>query len=206
MALSIIRHPLAQHYLTHLRDETTKPALFRTLARKLTTLLTLEACRSLRTAMLRISTPIEELWSPVLDADLVVVPVLRAGLGMLDAVVDLFPDVSVGYIGLERDEVTAEASAYYHKLPSLQGRTVLLIDPMLATGGSACKATATLRAGGAARVVIVCIVAAPEGVRRVESLHPEVAIYTAALDRGLDDRKFIVPGLGDFGDRLYGTN
>lgn len=206
MPLHIVNHPLAQHYLTHLRDETTKPALFRTLTRKLTVLLALKACEDLRTAMLNIRTPLEEMWSPVLDEEVVVVPILRAGLGMLDAIVDLLPEVSVGYIGLERDEKTAVASAYYRKLPNVYGRTVLLADPMLATGGSASDALRDIYRLEPARVKLLCVVAAPQGVAALENEFTQLHIYTAALDRDLNEKKYILPGLGDFGDRLYGTN
>lgn len=205
MPLIVVDHPLAQHYLTHLRDSTTKPALFRTLTRKLTTLLAIEASRDLRTANLLIETPLEQIWSRELAEDLVVVPILRAGLGMLDAIVDLFPDVSVGYIGLERDETTAVASSYYSKLPRVRGRTVFIVDPMLATGGSAVGALRAVHAEGAERAVLLCVVAAPEGVQAVETVFPNIQIYTASLDRGLNAQKYILPGLGDFGDRLYGT-
>src|ERR1051325_7231178 len=140
MPVTIVSHPLAQHYLTHLRDETTKPATFRTLARKLSTLLAIEATRDLKTSLARTRTPLEVIDCPELDEDLVLVPILRAGLGMLDGIVELFPEVSVGYIGLERDESTAVASSYYRKLPAVKDRTVMLIDPMLATGGSAHRA------------------------------------------------------------------
>lgn len=205
MSVHIVDHPLAQHYLTRLRDETTEPSEFRTLSRKLTTLLAIEATRGLRTDPRRIRTPLEEIESPILDDDLVVIPILRAGLGMLDAIVDLFPEVSVGYIGLERDESTAIASSYYRKLPELRGRTVLLVDPMLATGGSACRALADIHSGDPATVMLLCVVAAPEGVAAVEREFPNVRIITAALDRELNSRKYILPGLGDFGDRLFGT-
>jgi uracil phosphoribosyltransferase len=205
MPLTVVNHPLAQHYLTHLRDETTKPATFRTITRKLTTLLAIEATRDLRTAAQPIRTPLKAIDSPILDEELVIVPILRAGLGMVDAIVDLFPEVSIGYIGMERDEATAIAKNYYRKLPTLVGRTVLLVDPMLATGGSAARALGDLYEQNPARVRVICVVAAPEGVQRLESVFPEVDIYTAALDEGLNDRKYIVPGLGDFGDRLYGT-
>jgi uracil phosphoribosyltransferase len=203
--LTVVDHPLAQHYLTHLRDETTKPALFRTLTRKLTLLLAIEASRGLRTANTRIRTPLAEIDSPELDEELVIVPILRAGLGMLDAITELFPEVSVGYIGLERDESTAVASSYYRKLPSMAGRTVLLVDPMLATGGSAARALEDIYAQGAERALLVCVVAAPEGVARLEEEFPDIQIFTAALDKELNAKKYIVPGLGDFGDRLYGT-
>jgi len=205
MPVQVVDHPLARHYLTHLRDETTKPALFRTLARKITTVLAIEALRDLRMAQLHVRTPMEETWSPVLDEEIVVVPILRSGLCMLDPVVELLPEVAVGYIGLERDERTAVAEAYYRKLPVLSGRTALALDPMLATGGSATRALRDLVDGGCSRVTLLCVVAAPEGVRAVEEEFPRVRIVTAAMDRGLDERKYIVPGLGDFGDRLYGT-
>ena len=144
--------------------------------------------------------------SPVLDDSLVAVPVLRAGLGMLEPIVEFFPDVSVGYIGLERDEATAIASSYYAKLPPrMNGRTTLVLDPMLATGGSASQAIGTVKAAGAGAVLMLSIVAAPEGVAAVNAAHPDVRLFTAGLDRGLDARKYILPGLGDFGDRLYGT-
>ncbi len=205
MPVTIVSHPLAQHYLTHLRDETTKPPLFRTLTRKIAALLAVEASRGLRTAPRRIRTPLEEIDAPELDEDLVVVPILRAGLGMLDAIVELFPEVDVGYIGLERDENTAVASSYYRKLPAITGRTVMLVDPMLATGGSAHRALTDIYALQPGRVMLVCIVAAPEGVTHLESSFPELEIFTTAVDRELNARKYILPGLGDFGDRLYGT-
>ncbi len=206
MPLTVVNHPLAQHYLTHLRDETTKPALFRTLARKLSTLLAIEATRDLSTSVSRIRTPLEDIDSPELSDELVIVPILRAGLGMLDGIVDLFPEVSVGYIGLERDESTAIASSYYRKLPPVKGRTVILIDPMLATGGSAERALRDIYEQEPKRVVLICIVAAPEGVQLLEKSFPDLQVFTASLDRQLNDKKYILPGLGDFGDRLYGTS
>ncbi len=142
----------------------------------------------------------------VVKADVVVVPVLRAGLGMLDAVLELLPAARVGHIGLQRDEATAIASKYYSKLPAdLAKSWVLMIDPMLATGGSAVAAIDLLKAAGAKTIAMICIVAAPEGVRLVEQHHPDVAVYTPVVDKHLDTHKYIVPGLGDFGDRLYGT-
>jgi uracil phosphoribosyltransferase len=205
MALHVVEHPLAQHYLTHLRDETTRPALFRTLTRKLTTVLALEATRTLRTEPIAISTPLEQIKSPSLAEEIVVVPILRAGLGMVESIVELLPDVSVGYFGLERDEETAIASAYYYKVPPIAGTTVILIDPMLATGGTASWALKDLYSLEPSRVIVICIVAAPEGVDRLVSEYPELEIFTASLDRELNAKKYIVPGLGDFGDRLYGT-
>jgi uracil phosphoribosyltransferase len=139
------------------------------------------------------------------DAEVVAIPVLRAGLGLLSPVLELLPQVSVGYIGLERDEETAVARIYYQKLPDLAGKVPLLLDPMLATGGSGARALDLIKEAGGRGTRMVCVVAAPEGVAVIAKRHPEVAIYTAALDQGLDSRAFIVPGLGDFGDRLFGT-
>ena len=206
MTITVLNHPLAAHYLTHLRDKTTKPANFRLLTKRLTVLLAIEATRTLETRLRGIETPMEAIESPVLWDPLVSVPILRAGLGMLDPIVEFFPDVSVGYIGLERNHETAVASSYYAKLPpQMHGRTALILDPMLATGGSACSAITTLKAAGAGRVLMLCIVAAPEGVAQVQAEHPDVAIFAAGLDRELNAAKYILPGLGDFGDRLYGT-
>lgn len=203
--LHVVEHPLAQHLLTQLRNKKTPPEVFRSLTRKLTTILVIEATRDLCTETTTVETPLEEAQGTVLSAKLVVVPILRAGLGMLEAVVDLFPDISVGYIGMERDHTTAVANSYYLKLPPVEGRTVLLIDPMLATGGSVDQALAAIRSRGAERMILVCIVAAPEGVERIQRHHPDVPIVTAALDRELNPAKYILPGIGDFGDRLYGT-
>lgn len=205
MPLHILPHPLAHHVLTHLRDRTTKPALFRTLSYQISLLLALEATRDLATVDKTIETPLEPMAGRVLAKPLAVVPILRAGLGMLQPFHDIFPDVSVGYIGLERDHQTAIARSYYCKLPPLAGKRVLVVDPMLATGGSAAQALTLVKAGGATEVRFVCIVAAPEGVAVLERAHPDVPIVTGALDRQLNDRKYILPGLGDFGDRLYGT-
>jgi uracil phosphoribosyltransferase len=203
--LTVVDHPLAQHLVTSLRDRTTPPAVFRALTRRLTVVLVLEAGRDLDVDPLRIDTPLETHQGHRLAAELVAIPILRAGLGMLDAVTDTFPDVSVGYIGLERDERTLEPTSYYEKLPSLEGKDVLLLDPMLATGGSAVRAAASIRSRAPASLRMVCIVAAPEGVRAMKEDHPDVPVVSAALDRQLNDRGFILPGLGDFGDRLYGT-
>lgn len=205
MTPTIIQHPLAAHVLTHLRDRTTKPALFRTLCDQVTLLLALEATRDLATEEKPIDTPLEPTTGRILAKPLVIVPILRAGLGMVEPFLDLFPDVSVGYIGLERDHATAIAHSYYCKLPPLDRTRVLIIDPMLATGGSAVQALDVVKEAGGRDVALICIVAAPEGVALVEQRHPDVPIYLAALDRALNARKYILPGLGDFGDRLYGT-
>jgi uracil phosphoribosyltransferase len=191
--------------MTHLRDRTTRPATVREVAYKLGQLLAIEATRDLPMHLRDIETPLEPLSSPVLAQPLVVIPILRAGLGMVEPFLELFPDVSVGYIGLERDHTTALARSYYCKLPPVEGRRVFVVDPMLATGGSAAKALTVVKEGGGTDIRLVCIIAAPEGVQEVERLHPGTTIFAAALDRGLNSKKYIVPGLGDFGDRLYGT-
>jgi uracil phosphoribosyltransferase len=198
-------HPLAAHLLAALRDRDSPPELFRALTRRLTSVLILEATADLETEEISIPTPLEETTGRNLAQPLVAVPILRAGLGMLDAVVDLFPEVRVGYIGLERDEATFDATQYYSKLPKVDDASVVLLDPMLATGGSAISALRALKGAGAKRPRMLSIVAAPEGIRAIEEAHPDVRIFTAAVDRELNDRAYILPGLGDFGDRLYGT-
>lgn len=203
--LHVLHHPLADHALTHLRDHTTKPATFHTLAHQLGLMLALEATRDLPSRGHAVNTPLEPHTGQVLAEGLVIVPILRAGLGMVQPYLDLFPDVSVGYVGLERDHATAQARSYYCKLPPLTGKRVLCVDPMLATGGSAITALNLLRDAGAADLSLVVIVASPEGVAAIHAAHPTVPIFTAALDRGLNARKYILPGLGDFGDRLFGT-
>lgn len=205
MPLYILHHPLGAHVLTHLRDKTTKPALFRTLSYQIALLLALEATRDLATEEKRIDTPMEPMTGRVLARPLVVVPILRAGLGMLQPFHDVFPDVSVGYVGLERDHATAVARSYYCKLPPLDGRRIIIVDPMLATGGSAVQAVDVVKSAGGREIVFVCIVAAPEGVALMQQSHPGVPIHAGALDRELNSRKYILPGLGDFGDRLYAT-
>jgi uracil phosphoribosyltransferase len=203
--LHILQHPLAAHIITHLRDETTRPATFRTLAYQLGVLLAIEATRDLATADKAIRTPLEPHTGRVLAKPLVVVPILRAGLGMVQPFLDIFPDVSVGYIGLERDHETAVARSYYCKLPPLAGTRVVVVDPMLATGGSAAQALTVVKQAGAKELVFVSIVSSPEGVAAVQAKHPDVPLHTAAHDRELNAKKYILPGLGDFGDRLYGT-
>ncbi|MCC7102256.1 MAG: uracil phosphoribosyltransferase [Fimbriimonadaceae bacterium] len=205
MGLFVCEHPLARHLLTQLRDVNTSPERFRNSARLLSDLLLLEATTDLRIRDIEVQTPLETVRDAALDQGLAVVPVLRAGLSMLESALQLFPDVAVGYIGLERNENTAIAHSYYCKLPKLPGRLTLCLDPMLATGGSAAQAIHVLKANGADQIKMVSVIAAPEGVARLQEAHPEVPIFTAALDRELNDKKYIMPGLGDFGDRLYGT-
>ena len=189
-----------------LRDARTDPPAFRRAANRISVLLAAEALRDVPSAAATVDTPLGPAAGRRVSSDVVVVPVLRAGLGMLDAVLELLPAARVGHIGLQRDEATAIASKYYTKLPpDLDRSYVLMIDPMLATGGSAVAAIDLIKAAGARTIRMICIVAAPEGVRVVEQHHPDVAVYTPVVDRALNDHKFIVPGLGDFGDRLYGT-
>jgi uracil phosphoribosyltransferase len=202
----LVHHPIAQDALLHLRDRTTRTGHFRRLTHRMSLLLAMEATRDLRSSLKRVDTPLEPADGQALEADIVVLPVLRAGLGMVEALLELIPHARVGHIGLERDEQTAVASQYYAKLPrDLSHSTALVVDPMLATGGSAVSAVTALRCAGAKDIRLLCIVAAPEGIAAVESAHPSVHIYTPVVDRGLNAQKFILPGLGDFGDRLYGT-
>jgi uracil phosphoribosyltransferase len=202
----IVDHPLVHDALIQLRDKRTVPDDFRRAAIRISVLLAAEALREVPSNPVTVETPLGPALGRTVSPDVVVVPVLRAGLGMLDAVLTLVPHARVGHIGLQRDELTAVASRYYSKLPgSLESSFVLMIDPMLATGGSALAALKLLREAGATQIRIVCIVAAPEGVETVERANPGVKIFTPVVDRGLNEHKFIVPGLGDFGDRLYGT-
>ena len=195
-----------QDTLLVLRDRDTSTDTFRRMATRISVLLAAEALRDVPTAPALVQSPLAEARGLRVASDVVVVPVLRAGLGMLDAVLELLPAARVGHIGLQRDETTAVASQYYAKFPAGLDRSfVLMIDPMLATGGSAVAALDVLQQAGARHVRIVCIVAAPEGIAAVERRFPDVHIFTPVVDQGLNARKFIVPGLGDFGDRLYGT-
>jgi uracil phosphoribosyltransferase len=203
--LHVSSHPVVLDCLAGLRDVRTEPEEFRSLARKILTFLVYEATGDLATRTATVSTPLEQAPASYIDREVVAIPVLRAGLGLLGPVLDLLPKVSVGYIGLERDEETAIARIYYKKLPPLAGKIPLLLDPMLATGGSGAQAIDLIKEAGGYGTRMICVVTAPEGVWAIEERHPEVQIFTAALDRGLDDRAFILPGLGDFGDRLFGT-
>ncbi len=204
--MQLVPHPLVHDALATLRDTSTPPELFRRMAVRISLLLAAEATRDVPSAPETVRTPLGPADGRRITKDVVVVPVLRAGLGMLDAILELIPTARVGHIGLQRDELTAVASQYYSKLPADLSRSfVLMIDPMLATGGSAVAALDLLRHAGAREVRMICIVAAPEGIALVERHHPDVRIFTPVVDQGLNAHKFIVPGLGDFGDRLYGT-
>jgi uracil phosphoribosyltransferase len=189
-----------------LRDVGTAPPAFRRAATRISLLLAAEALRALPTVVTTVTTPLGPADGRAVRADVVVVPVLRAGLSMLDAMLQLVPWARVGHIGLQRDEATAVASRYYSKLPPNIGDShVLMVDPMLATGGSSAAAIDLVKAGGATRIALVCVISAPEGVALLQARHPDVDVYTPVVDRELNAHKFIVPGLGDFGDRLYGT-
>ncbi len=205
MALRVSRHPVVQDCLAGLRNQTTPPEEFRSLARKVITLLLYEAMSDLPTRQATVRTPLSDAPATLVESEVVAIPVLRAGLGLLGPVLELLPRVSVGYVGLERDEDTAVARIYYQKLPPLTGKVPLLLDPMLATGGSAVQAVDLIKSAGGTGIRMICVVAAPEGVRALDDRHPDVEVFTAALDQGLNERAFIVPGLGDFGDRLFGT-
>jgi uracil phosphoribosyltransferase len=202
----IVNHPLVHDALMQLRDVRTQPSAFRRAAERISVLLAAEALKDVPSRPHTVETPLGPADGMIVGGDVVVVPVLRAGLGMLDAVLEVLPAARVGHIGLQRDEATAIASKYYTKLPrELADSYVLMIDPMLATGGSAVAAIDLLKAAGARTLRMICIVAAPEGVALVEQHHPDVEVYTPVIDRELNPQKYIVPGLGDFGDRLYGT-
>jgi uracil phosphoribosyltransferase len=206
--LTVLDHPLAHDLLSRLRDERTEASQFRILTRRLGWLLVLEATKDLATEQVTVQTPMEPTPAEQLSEHLVAVPVLRAGLGLLDAVTDLYPGTVVGYLGMERDEVTLQPRDYYAKLPPMQGRRALILDPMLATGGSATAAIEVLKRWGAVtpvRIKLVNLIAAPEGVEAVTSAHPDVEIHCAALDRQLNEKGYIMPGLGDAGDRQFGT-
>jgi uracil phosphoribosyltransferase len=202
-----VLHPLVQHKLSYLRDKDTPTVHFRKLVNELTLLLTYEATKDFPTERVEIETPLEPMTAQRISGKKVAVcPVLRAGVGMLEGVLSLISSARVGFIGMYRDEETLEPVEYYLKLPDdLAERDAIVLDPMLATGNSSSAAIAAVKAAGARSVTLVCLVAAPPGIERVHGEHPDVHIVCAAVDRGLDERGFIVPGLGDAGDRLYGT-
>jgi len=204
--VTVIAHPLVQHNLARLRDRRTQPQEFRRLLGEIAALMIYEATRSFGVKPLKIQTPLESAHGFQLEREIVLVPVLRAGLGMLDSILQLIPHALVGFIGLKREETTLRAVFYHKSFPKNLGRfEVILIDPMLATGGSAVAALDLLVEQGAKHIRLVNLVAAPEGIRRVRKNYPRVPIFTAAVDRQLNGKGFILPGLGDAGDRLFGT-
>ena len=206
-SVTVVEHPLVQHKLGLLRDVSTDTQMFRQLVHELTLLLTYEATKELATEEVEVETPLERTAAQRISGKKVAVcPILRAGVGMLDAVLSLIPGARVGFIGLYRDEETLQAVEYYVKLPhDVAERDVIVLDPMLATGNSTAAAVETVKRAGAQSIRLISIIAAPEGVARLEAEHADVAIVVAAVDRQLNERGFIVPGLGDAGDRLYGT-
>ncbi len=204
--LTIIDHPLIKRDLTILRDARTDNHLFRTTLRRISSIMAFTVTHDLRLKKTRVQTPLERTDGFVLGEDIVVVPVLRAGLGLIDGFLDVLPEARVGHVGLYRNETTLEPVDYYSKFPRGLGRSlVLLLDPMLATGGSATAAMTFLKRRGAKRIRFAVLVAAPEGVRKLKEHHPDVPIFSAVLDRQLNERGYILPGLGDAGDRMFGT-
>jgi uracil phosphoribosyltransferase len=205
--LTIIDHPLVQHKLAILREKNTSKKTFRALVDEISMLMGYEVTKDLKLEDVEIDTPLERMTArKVGGKKLTLVPILRAGLGMVEGVLRLMPSVRVGHIGLYREHDTLEPVDYYFKIPGdVEARDFILLDPMLATGGSAVAAVDSLKKNGATRVRLVCIVAAPEGVQRMLDAHPDVQVYTAALDRQLNEHGYILPGLGDAGDRLFGT-
>jgi len=205
--LTVLDHPLIQHKLTLLRDKATSTRDFKQLVAEIAMLMAYEVTKHLPTETVEIETPLERMMGRMVsDKKLTLVPILRAGLGMVDGVAQLLPTARVGHIGVARDAHSLEATRYYAKLPSEEGdRDYFVLDPMLATGGSGTAAVTTLKTAGARRIRFLCIVAAPEGVRRMLEGHPDVPVFAAALDRELNDHGYILPGLGDAGDRLFGT-
>lgn len=203
----LIDHPCVQHKLAIIRDVDTGHKRFRELATEITKFICYEALKNIKTKQVSVQTPIAEAICHKIDTDLVVVPILRAGVGMLEGILELVPTARVGFVGLYRDEETKLPVTYYERFPvQIRGGTCIIIDPMLATGGSTAAAIDKLKQNGAESIVVVCIVTCPEGIELVESEHPDVPIYAAAIDDKLNEKKYIVPGLGDAGDRLFGTS
>ena len=205
--LTVVDHPLVQHKLTLMRDAGTSTAVFRQLLREISHLLAYEVTRELAMTTKRIETPLTPMDAPVLDGrKLALVSILRAGNGLLDGMLDLIPSARVGFVGLYRDEETLKPVQYYCKLPGeLSERLVIAVDPMLATGNSSAAAIDLLKDAGATNIRFLCLLAAPEGVARMKEAHPDVPVVTAALDDRLNEKGYIVPGLGDAGDRMFGT-
>ena len=206
MALHIIDHPLVQHKLTIMRDKRTSTKKFRELLKEISLFMGYEVTRDFPIIHEQIETPLQKMNAPkIAGKKVVIAPVLRAGLGMVDGLMQLIPSARVGHIGLYRDEETCKPVFYYYKMPADKSRMVIVTDPMLATGGSACDAIRRLKEDGYTSIRLMCLVAAPEGVKAVNEAHPDVDIYTASLDQCLNEKNYILPGLGDAGDRIFGT-
>ena len=203
---TVLTHPLVRHRVTLMRDINTKPKQFRELVNEITEFLAIESLRDLRTVEVPVTTPVAKTTGVRIKDSIVIVPILRAGMGMLDAMLHVLPYAKVGVLGMQRNEATAEPIPYYAKVPPAKGEELaIVIDPMLATGGSACDAFAQLKKLGYRRIVFLNLIAAPEGLAKVEAEHPDVPVFTAAKDERLNSHYYIVPGLGDAGDRIFGT-
>jgi len=207
MNVKILDHPLLQHKLTQIRDESASTVKFRQVINEIGGLMTYEVTRDLALGEVKVKTPVTETTGYVIEGKkMVIVPILRAGLGMVDGILQMIPAARVGHIGIVRDEVTLMPHEYYSKFPEgLEKRDIFIVDPMLATGGSAVAAIAAVKKRGATRIKLICLVGAPEGVVAVNEAHPDVEVYLVALDDGLNEKGYIVPGLGDAGDRIFGT-
>ena len=206
MALHIIDHPLVQHKLSIMRNKETSTIKFRDLLKEIAMFMGYEVTRDFPLEYEEIETPLMKMKAPkIAGKKVVIAPILRAGLGMVDGLMTLIPSARVGHIGMYRDEETCKPVFYYYKMPANKERLVIVTDPMLATGGSACDAIKRLKEDGYKSIRLMCLVASPQGVKAVEEQHPDVDIYLAALDEGMNDRNYILPGLGDAGDRIFGT-
>ena len=206
MKLHLIDHPLVQHKLSIMREKTTSTNEFRTLLKEISLFMGYEVTRDLPLTYREIETPLMKMNAPKLTGKKVIIaPILRAGLGMVDGLLTLMPSARVGHIGMYRDEETCEPVFYYYKMPAGKDRLVIVTDPMLATGGSAIDAINRLKADGFTQIRLMCLVASPQGVKAVQAAHPDVDIYLASLDQDMNEKKYILPGLGDAGDRIFGT-
>ena len=206
MALHIIDHPMVQHKLTLMRDKDTSTMKFRELLKEISMFMGYEVTRDFPLTYEEIETPLQKMSSPKLAGKKVVIaPILRAGLGMVEGLTALIPSARIGHIGMYRDEETCLPVFYYYKMPADKERMVIVTDPMLATGGSACDAITRLKNDGYTNIRLMCLVASPQGVKAVQEMHPDVEIYLASVDEGLNDKNYILPGLGDAGDRIFGT-
>ena len=206
MALHIIDHPLVQHKLTLMRDKSASTSKFRKLLKEIAMLMGYEVTRDFPLTYEEIETPLQKMNAPkIAGKKVVIAPILRAGLGMVEGLTELIPSARIGHIGMYRDEETCLPVFYYYKMPADKDRLVIVTDPMLATGGSACDAIARLKKDGYTSIRLMCLVASPQGVKAVQEMHPDVEIYLASLDEGLNAKNYILPGLGDAGDRIFGT-
>ena len=206
MALHIIDHPLVQHKLTLMRDKSASTSKFRKLLKEISMLMGYEVTRDFPLTYEEIETPLQKMNAPkIASKKVIIAPILRAGLGMVDGLTELIPSARIGHIGMYRDEETCLPVFYYYKMPADKDRMVIVTDPMLATGGSACDAITRLKKDGYQNIRLMCLVASPQGVKAVQDMHPDVDIFLASLDEGLNEKKYILPGLGDAGDRIFGT-